>query len=65
MKTSLIYGSFMVKLDLSDYWKTDKIFVCDPLNEMRTGIDDRRILQYLYDEGFIQDRRTELVVLSG
>ena len=55
----------MVKLNLSDFWKTDKVTVFDPLNEMRTGIDDRNILQYLYDEGFIQDRRTECVILSG
>ena len=63
--SSLVYNGFMVKVNLSDYWKTDKITVYDPLNEMRAGIDDRNILQYLYDEGFIQDRRTECVILSG
>ena len=62
---SLVYNWCMVKLNLSDFWKTDKVTVFDPLNEMRTGIDDRNILQYLYDEGFIQDRRTECVILSG
>ena len=39
------------------FWQHDKVIIYDPDNTVDEG-DVREILQYLFDEGFIKDRRT-------
>ena len=46
------------------YWKSKAIRIYDPL-ETVSEEQERLVVQYLYDEGFIEDRRTDLEVVKG
>ena len=39
------------------YWENDKILIFDPYRRIKES-DISYIIEYLYREGFIQDRRT-------
>ena len=39
------------------YWKNDKILIYDPCKRIKDS-DIIYIIEYLYCEGFVQDRRT-------
>ena len=66
---NLIVNSYPVrfKADLNNgYWMQEKIMIYDSKSSLnKAGI--RVIIQYLYDEGFILDRRTphEVVRAEG
>ena len=47
-----------------DYWKSKGVRIYDPLEDI-TEKQERYIVQYLYDEGFIQDRRVDSEVITG
>jgi hypothetical protein len=46
------------------FWQHDKVIIYDPDNIGISGVDIREILQYLFDEGFIKDRRTPWEILN-
>lgn len=41
----------------SEDWRRDIVYIYDPLRSMKENEDDN-IIDYLYSEGFIIDRRT-------
>ena len=43
-------------------WQADKIYIFDP-NSQVTGKEKKQIIEYLYLEGFIEDRRTSSEVV--
>ena len=45
------------------YWKSKRIYIYDPKQKIETK-DIFKIIQYLYDEGFLEDRRTEYEVIT-
>ena len=45
------------------YWKNKRIYIYDPEQKIETK-DIFKIIQYLYDEGFLEDRRTEYEVIT-
>ena len=56
-------GNFFVEIkDASnDFWKEKKIIIHDPAKELTANkIVD--IVEYLYYEGFIEDRRTDVEI---
>ena len=46
------------------YWKSKAVRIYDPL-ETVTEEQQKKVIQYLYDEGFIEDRRVECSVVTG
>ena len=46
------------------YWKSKAIRIYDPL-ETVTEEHQRKVIQYLYDEGFILDRRVDCDIITG
>ena len=40
------------------FWQHDKIIIFVPDNTGISGVTVREIIQYLFDEGFVKDRRT-------
>ena len=46
------------------YWKHDKIYIHDPLGDISEK-EVTVVKEYLYSEGFIQDRRTPHTVVRG
>ena len=44
-------------------WENNGVFICDPDKNIK-GPEIIRIIEYLYDEGFIDDRRTPYEVLK-
>ena len=54
------YEDYSIEIrSTSSYWGDKKIIIYDPANGL-TEEKERSITQYLYDEGFIEDRRTEV-----
>jgi len=47
-----------------DNWQSKAIKIYDPLESI-TEERERIVIQYLYDEGFIEDRRTDYEVVTG
>ena len=45
------------------YWENDKILIFDPYKKIKEA-DIVYIIQYLYEEGFIQDRRTSYEIIN-
>ena len=45
------------------YWENDKILIFDPYKKIKK-VDIVYIIQYLYEEGFIQDRRTQYEIIN-
>ena len=46
------------------HWKRKKIFIHDVIESGLSENEVVAIIQYLYDEGFIDDRRTEYEVIK-
>tara|TARA_Y100000310_G_scaffold200742_1_gene200812 strand:- start:1604 stop:1843 length:240 start_codon:yes stop_codon:yes gene_type:complete len=44
-------------------WENNGIFICDPKKNIRT-LEIINIIEYLYEEGFIDDRRTPYEILT-
>jgi hypothetical protein len=67
--TSIICNGYNVKITnkfgkghpYPDYWDFKKIIIYDPANSL-SDLLERTIVQYLYDEGFVEDRRTEVEI---
>ena len=47
-----------------NFWDNKKIYIYDGLSDL-TEKEKGMIIDYIYAEGFIDDRRTECAVLSG
>jgi hypothetical protein len=47
-----------IKKDKSNFWKKDLVLFCDPLGGKIKEEEILILMDYLYEEGFIQDRRT-------
>ena len=47
-----------------EHWKSRAIRIYDPLEDV-TEEQERLVIQYLYDEGFIEDRRTDCEIVTG
>lgn len=45
-----------IQYDSEEYWKETKIYIYDPQVEVSEE-ESMIIIEYLYNEGFIQDRR--------
>ena len=45
------------------YWKNKTVCIYDP-NQKVERDDISNIIQYMYDEGFLEDRRTEYEVIT-
>ena len=45
------------------YWKNKRVYIYDP-NQKVERDDISNIIQYMYDEGFLEDRRTEYEVIT-
>ena len=68
--SGLVNGYYVeVSLDTEGYWLKDKVIIYDPepiLNEDDFDAAYRlphKIIQYLYDEAIIKDRRTKFQVV--
>ena len=47
------------------HWSHDKIYIHDTLREPLTGQEVDVVIEYLYNEGFIQDRRTPHTIVRN
>ena len=47
-----------------DFWGNKIIFIYDCLGDL-TDKEKDIVVNYIYDEGFVDDRRTECQVISG
>jgi len=56
-------GDYPVEVFLCDdgYWKHDTIFIWNT-SKCISEREVKKIVQYLYDEGFIKDRRTKFYI---
>ena len=45
-------------LNPTNHWSHDKVYIHDSLREPLTEVEVKIVIEYLYSEGFIQDRRT-------
>ena len=45
-------------------WKKDKVYIYDCKEDL-TEAESKKIISYLFEEGFILDRRIEVVVVRG
>jgi len=64
-KPLLMYNGLFVEVDgKHDFWRNDTIYIYDGLSDA-TEQEIATITNYLYDEGFVQDRRTKCTVLRG
>ena len=65
----VLVNSFFVEVydkptGVPDHWKSKAIRIYDPL-ETVTEEQEKAIIQYLYSEGFIEDRRTDCKTVTG
>jgi len=64
-KPLLLYHGLFVEVDNeNEFWGNDTIYIYDGLSDS-TEKEIIAITNYLYDEGFIQDRRTKCTILRG
>ena len=64
-KAVLAYNGLIVEVESKDdFWENDTIYIYDGLSDA-TEEEITAITNYLYDEGFIQDRKTRCKVLRG
>ena len=64
-KDVLYYNGLFVEVkSKDDFWKNDSIYIYDGLSDA-TENEITAITNYLYEEGFIRDRRTKCTVLRG
>jgi len=56
--------SVEVHHDKTGSWKKDKIYIYDCTEELPEE-EAQRMVDYLYQEGFIMDRRTEMTIVRG
>jgi hypothetical protein len=47
-----------------DHWQSKAIKIYDPQEVVTEGLQCK-VIQYLYDEGFIEDRRTQCDIITG
>jgi hypothetical protein len=61
----LMYNGLFVEIDKKDdFWGNDTVYIYDGLNDA-TEDEITAIKNYLYDEGFTQDRRTKCEILRS
>jgi hypothetical protein len=53
-----------IHYDKMGHWQKDKIYIYDCTEELPEKEADH-IVSYLYEEGFIMDRRTEMTIVRG
>ena len=64
MKLPINSREVIFKPDLeTEFWMKEKILIYDNDNSL-SKLEIRKIIQYLYDEGFILDRRTPYEVVQ-
>ena len=56
--------SLEIHYDKTGYWKNDKIYIYDCVEGLREEESDL-IIDYLYEEGFIMDRRVQSTIVRG
>ena len=65
MKLPINSREVIFKPDLeTEFWMKEKILIYDNDNSL-SKLEIRKIIQYLYDEGFILDRRTPYEVVQA
>ena len=62
-KVDIQYDSCNSAIYPGGFWKKDKILIHDVYYQL-TDSDVSQIVQYLYNEGFIQDRQTACEVVQ-
>ena len=62
----LVLSNHVVEIhyDKTGNWRKDKIYIWD-CEEVLPEENANQIINYLYEEGFIMDRRLELIVVRG
>ena len=64
-KDVLYYNGLFVEVERKDdFWGNDVVYIYDGLSDA-TGDEITAIKDYLYNEGFTQDRRTKCEVLRS
>jgi len=53
-----------IHYDKTGNWRKDKVYIWD-CTEILLDTEANHIIDYLYEEGFIMDRRLELVIVRG
>ena len=71
MKEDIVINGLLIEIrqvaDIkypSGHWKRKKIFIHDVLESGLKEPEVKAIIEYLYEEGFIEDRRTQHEVLK-
>jgi hypothetical protein len=66
VSTELFLNGFYIEVTLSEDedWQKDAIYIYDCLSSMREEERDS-LIEYLYSEGFVQDRKTRCEVIRG
>jgi ribosomal protein S8 len=62
MNQRLIVKNYLIEIKRGEHWMQDKVYIYDSCLNLPEKLE-ATILEYLYDEGFIQDRRTEYTVV--
>jgi len=64
MNQNLIVQNYAIEIKKGEHWTQDKIYIYDCTEELSEEEADA-IVDYLYQEGFIVDRRTERRIVRG
>jgi len=64
MNQNLIVQNYAIEIKTGEHWTQDKIYIYDCTEELSEEEADV-IVDYLYQEGFIKDRRTERKIVRG
>ena len=55
---------YLIEIKRSIFWKEEVIYIYDCVSNL-SDEKEKRIIEYLYDEGIIQDRRIKTEVIRG
>ena len=59
-----LYAEVYAASPEENYWGSHKIYIYDALSDL-ADVERDSIVNYLYEEGFIDDRRTKCEVVRG
>jgi hypothetical protein len=62
MNHNLIVQNYVVEIKRGEHWTGDRVYIYDPCLNLPENLE-MTILEYLYEEGFTQDRRVAHTVV--